>query len=133
MLRPGMYLQERYEIIEKIGSGGMADVFKAQCHTLNRLVAVKVLKEEFCRKAGFVEHFKMEAQAAACLAHPNIVNVYDVIDEGDLHYIIMELIEGITLKSYIANKGCLEVKETIGIAIQVAQGMSAALNGQFRL
>ena len=126
MLRPGMYLQERYEIIEKIGSGGMADVFKAQCHTLNRLVAVKVLKEEFCRKAGFVEHFKMEAQAAACLAHPNIVNVYDVIDEGDLHYIIMELIEGITLKSYIANKGCLEVKETIGIAIQVAQGMSAA-------
>lgn len=126
MLKPGMYLQDRYEIIERIGSGGMADVFKAQCHTLNRLVAIKVLREEFCRNKELIEHFKMEAQAAACLSHPNIVNVYDVVNEGDLHYIIMELIEGITLKSYIANKGCLEVKETIGIAIQVAQGMSAA-------
>lgn len=126
MLKPGMYLQGRYEIIEKIGSGGMADVYKARCHTLNRLVAVKVLKEEFSSNESFVNRFKMEAQAAARLSHPNIVNVYDVIDEGDSHYIIMELIEGITLKSYIAKKGRLEVKETIGIAIQVAQGMSAA-------
>lgn len=121
-----MYLQERYEIIEKIGSGGMADVYKAMCHTLNRLVAVKVLKDEFSGNEDFVNRFKMEAQAAARLAHPNIVNVYDVVDDGDIHYIIMELIEGITLKRYIAKKGCLEVKETIGIAIQMAQGMSAA-------
>lgn len=126
MLRPGMYLQGRYEIIEKIGSGGMADVYKAMCHTLNRLVAVKVLKDEFSQNEDFVNRFKMEAQAAARLAHPNIVNVYDVVDDGDIHYIIMELIEGITLKQYIAKKGCLEVKETIGIAIQMAQGMSAA-------
>ncbi|MDO5416731.1 MAG: Stk1 family PASTA domain-containing Ser/Thr kinase [Lachnospiraceae bacterium] len=126
MLRPGMYLQERYEIIEKIGSGGMADVYKAMCHTLNRLVAVKVLKEEFSRDENFVKRFKMEAQAAARLSHPNIVNVFDVVDDGDIHYIVMELIEGITLKSYIAKKGRLEVKETIGIAIQMAQGMSAA-------
>lgn len=126
MLRPGMYLQGRYEIIEKIGSGGMADVYKAKCHTLNRLVAVKMLKEEFSRNENFVNRFKMEAQAAARLSHPNIVNVFDVVNEGDCHYIIMELIEGITLKSYIAKKGCLGVKETIGIAIQMAQGMSAA-------
>ncbi len=126
MLRPGMYLQERYEIIEQIGTGGMADVYKAMCHTLNRLVAIKVLKEEFSRNEEFVTRFKMEAQAAARLSHPNIVNVFDVVDDGDIHYIVMELIEGITLKSYIAKKGYLEVKETIGIAIQMAQGMAAA-------
>lgn len=126
MLKPGMYLQERYEIIEQVGSGGMADVYKARCHTLNRLVAVKMLKEEFSRDENFVNRFKMEAQAAAGLSHPNIVNVYDVVDEGDSHYIIMELIEGITLKSYIDKKGHLEGKEAIGIAIQMAQGMSAA-------
>lgn len=126
MLKPGMYLQGRYEIIEQIGSGGMADVYKARCHTLNRLVAVKMLKEEFSRDENFVNRFKMEAQAAAGLSHPNIVNVYDVVDEGDSHYIIMELIEGITLKSYIGKKGHLEGKEAIGIAIQMAQGMSAA-------
>ena len=114
MLRPGMYLQERYEIIEQIGTGGMADVYKAMCHTLNRLVAIKVLKEEFSRNEEFVTRFKMEAQAAARLSHPNIVNVFDVVDDGDIHYIVMELIEGITLKSYIAKKGYLEVKETIG-------------------
>ena len=121
-----MFLQERYEIIEKIGSGGMADVYKARCHTLNRMVAVKMLKEEFSWDENFVNRFKMEAQAAARLAHPNIVNVFDVVDEQDCHYIIMELIEGITLKSYIAKKGRLEWKESIGIAIQMAQGISAA-------
>ena len=126
MLRPGMYLQDRYEILEKIGSGGMADVYKAMCHTLNRLVAIKVLKDEFSSNESFVNRFKLEAQAAARLTHPNIVNVFDVVDEGDIHYIVMELIEGITLKSYIAKKGRLEAKETIGIAIQMAQGMSAA-------
>lgn len=126
MLRPGTFLQDRYEIQEQIGSGGMSVVYRAKCHKLNRLVAIKVLKEEFCNDMNFVSKFKMEAQAAAGLSHPNIVSVYDVIDEGKLHYIVMELIEGITLKSYIAKKGQLEIKESIGIAIQVAQGMAAA-------
>lgn len=126
MLRPGVYLQDRYEILEQIGSGGMSVVYKAKCHKLNRLVAIKVLKEEFSTDSNFVAKFKMEAQAAAGLSHPNIVSIYDVIDEGKLHYIVMELIEGITLKSYIAKKGRLEVKESIGIAIQVAQGIAAA-------
>jgi len=126
MLRPGVFLQDRYEILEQIGSGGMSVVYKAKCHKLNRLVAIKVLKEEFSTDSSFVGKFKMEAQAAAGLSHPNIVSVYDVIDEGKLHYIVMELIEGITLKTYIARKGRLEAKESIGIAIQVAQGIAAA-------
>lgn len=126
MLNPGTYLQRRYEILEKIGSGGMSVVYKAKCHTLNRLVAIKVLKEEFASDENFVSKFKMEAQAAARLSHPNIVNVYDVVDEENLHYIVMELIEGITLKSYIEKKELLDSKEAIGIAIQVAQGIAAA-------
>ena len=120
MLRPGMYLQDRYEILEQIGSGGMSEVYRAKCHKLNRLVAIKVLKEEFSSDAGFVKKFKMEAQAAAGLSHPNIVSVYDVVDEGSIHYIVMELIEGITLKSYITKKGRLGSKEAIGIALQDA-------------
>ena len=126
MLRPGVYLQNRYEVLEQVGSGGMSEVYKAKCHKLNRLVAIKVLKEEFSSDSGFVSKFKMEAQAAARLSHPNIVNVYDVIDEGKIHYIVMELIEGVTLKGYIARKEKLEIKESIGIAIQVAQGIAAA-------
>ena len=126
MLRAGTVLQDRYEILEKIGSGGMSDVYRAKCHKLDRMVAIKVLKEEFCSDASFVEKFKMEAQAAARLSHPSIVNVYDVVDEGDFHYIVMELVEGITLKSYILKKGVLGVKEAIGIALQVAQGIEAA-------
>ena len=126
ILRPGTFLQDRYEILDKIGSGGMSDVYKALCHKLKRQVAIKVLKEEFSSDSGFVSKFKMEAQAAARLSHPNIVNVYDVVDEGTLHYIVMELIEGITLKNYILKKGCLDSKEAIGIAIQVAQGIAAA-------
>ena len=126
MLRAGMYLQGRYEILGLIGSGGMSDVYKAKCHKLNRLVAIKVLKEEFSNDEGFLGKFQMEAQAAAGLSHPNIVNVYDVVDEGNIHGIVMELIEGITLKSYIAKKGILEVKEAVGIAIQVAKGIEAA-------
>lgn len=125
-LRTGMYLQDRYEILEQVGAGGMSVVYKAKCHKLNRLVAIKILKEEFSSDSNFVGKFKMEAQAAARLSHPNIVNVYDVIDEGDLHYIVMELIDGVTLKTYIARKGKLEIKESIGIAIQVAQGIGAA-------
>lgn len=126
MLREGIFLQDRYEILEPIGSGGMSVVYKARCHKLNRLVAIKVLKNEFSRDANFVSKFKMEAQAAAGLSHPNIVNVFDVVDEGELHFIVMELIEGVTLKNYIYKKGHLEVRETIGIAIQVAQGIAAA-------
>lgn len=126
ILRPGTFLQDRYEILEQIGSGGMSDVYKALCHKLNRPVAIKVLKEEFSSDSGFVSKFKMEAQAAARLSHPNIVNIYDVVDEGNLHYIVMELIEGITLKNYISKKGCLDVKEAIGVAISVAQGIAAA-------
>ena len=126
MLKPGTYLQDRYEILSLIGTGGMSEVYQAKCHTLNRLVAIKVLKDEYSQDANFVSKFKMEAQAAAGLSHPNIVSVYDVVDEGSLHYIVMELIEGITLKSYILKKGHLGVKETIGIAIQVAQGLAAA-------
>ncbi len=126
MLRAGQFLQNRYEILELIGSGGMSDVYKARCHKLDRLVAIKVLKEELSSDGTFVNKFKMEAQAAAGLSHPNIVSVYDVVDEGQLHYIVMELIEGITLKTYIARKGKLDAKETVGIAIQVAQGIAAA-------
>ncbi|WP_349948076.1 Stk1 family PASTA domain-containing Ser/Thr kinase [Lacrimispora sp. BS-2] len=126
ILRPGTFLQDRYEILDQIGSGGMSDVYKALCHKLNRPVAIKVLKEEFSLDSGFVSKFKMEAQAAARLSHPNIVNIYDVVDEGNLHYIVMELIEGITLKNYITKKGCLDVKEAIGVAISVAQGIAAA-------
>ena len=126
ILYPGTMLQDRYEILEKIGSGGMSEVYKAKCHKLNRLVAIKVLKSEFTSDATFVSKFKMEAQAAAGLSHPNIVNIYDVVDEGDIHFIVMELVEGITLKSYIMKKGHLDVKEAIGIAIQVASGIEAA-------
>lgn len=126
ILYPGTMLQDRYEILEKIGSGGMSEVYKAKCHKLNRLVAIKVLKSEFTSDATFVSKFKMEAQAAAGLSHPNIVNIYDVVDEGNIHFIVMELVEGITLKSYITKKGHLDVKEAIGIAIQVASGIEAA-------
>ena len=126
ILYPGTMLQDRYEILEKIGSGGMSEVYKAKCHKLNRLVAIKVLKSEFTSDATFDSKFKMEAQAAAGLSHPNIVNIYDVVDEGDIHFIVMELVEGITLKSYITKKGHLDVKEAIGIAIQVASGIEAA-------
>lgn len=126
MLRVGMFLADRYEILGQVGTGGMADVYKARCHKLNRLVAIKVLKEEFCKDKKFVAKFRIEAQSAACLTHPNIVGIYDVGEEGDVHYIVMEYVEGITLKDYITRKGKLEVKETIGISIQVAQGIAAA-------
>lgn len=126
MVRPGMLISDRYEIIEKVGSGGMADVYKAKCHRLNRFVAIKVLKAEYSEDKNFVDKFRGEAQSAAGLSHPNIVNVYDVGDDDGLHYIVMELVEGITLKSFIERKGRLEVKEALGISIQIAQGMEAA-------
>ena len=126
VVKIGMFLGERYEILEKIGAGGMSDVYRARDHRLNRDVAVKVLKQEFNADKNFISKFRTEAHAAACLSHPNIVHVFDVGDENDLHYIVMELVEGITLKTYIAKKGKLEIRETIGIAMQVAQGIEAA-------
>lgn len=126
MVKVGMFISDRYEIIDKIGAGGMADVYKAKDHRLNRNVAIKILKQEFSEDKKFVDKFRGEAQSAAGLSHPNIVNVYDVGEDQELHYIVMELVEGITLKSFIERKGSLEVKETIGIAIQIAQGMDAA-------
>lgn len=125
-----MFLGDRYEILEKIGSGGMAEVFKGKDHKLNRFVAVKVLKDEFVEDKNFVRKFKEEAQAAAGLAHPNIVNVYDVGDEMNINYIVMELVEGITLKTYIEKKGKLTVKEATSIAIQVGAGLEIAHNNQ---
>ena len=126
MIKIGMIIGDRYEILEKIGTGGMSDVYKAKDHKLNRFVAVKVLKQEFSENANFVSKFRVEAQAAAGLMHPNIVNVYDVGEEGGIHYIVMELVEGITLKKYIEKKARLSVKEAISIAIQVSMGIEAA-------
>lgn len=126
MVKQGMFISDRYEIIEKVGSGGMADVYRAKCHRLNRFVAIKILKQEFSADTSLVTKFRAEAQSAAGLSHPNIVSVYDVGDDGELHYIVMELVEGITLKKFIERKGRLEIKEAIGIAIQIAQGLEAA-------
>ncbi len=126
MVVPGMYLADRYEMIEKIGSGGMADVYKAKDHKLNRLVAVKVLKHEFSVDATFVKKFRVEAQSAAGLSHPNVVNVYDVGEENGIHYIVMELVQGITLKKYIEMKGKLDIKEALNISVQIASGLQAA-------
>jgi len=128
MLDIGTYLGERYEILELIGSGGMADVYKAKCHKLNRFVAIKVLKSEFSSDQSFVSKFKAEAQSAAGLMHPNIVNVYDVGEERGMYYFVMELVEGITLKRYIEKKIRLTSKEAVSIAIQVSMGIEAAHN-----
>ncbi len=128
MIKIGMMIGDRYEILEKIGTGGMSDVYKSKCHKLNRYVAVKVLKQEFSENANFVSKFRIEAQAAAGLMHPNIVNVYDVGEENGIHYIVMELVEGITLKKYIEKKARLSYKEAVSIAIQVSMGIEAAHN-----
>lgn len=128
MIKIGMIVGDRYEILEKIGTGGMSDVYKAKDHKLNRAVAVKVLKQEFSENANFVSKFRIEAQAAAGLMHPNIVNVYDVGEENGIYFIVMELVEGITLKKYIEKKARLSVKEAISIAIQVSMGIEAAHN-----
>ncbi|KXB54900.1 Stk1 family PASTA domain-containing Ser/Thr kinase [Lachnoanaerobaculum saburreum] len=119
-------LQGRYEIIEKIGSGGMSNVFRAKDLKLGRMVAIKVLKDEFCTDLNFVEKFKREAQAAASLLGENIVNIYDVVDEGRYHFIVMELVDGITLKEYIRIKGKLDITEGVSIAIQVARALKTA-------
>lgn len=128
MLKNGMFLVDRYEIIDKVGTGGMADVYKAKDHILGRVVAIKVLKSEFSEDINFVTKFRAEAQSAAALEHPNIVNIYDVGSENGLHFIVMEYVEGITLKTYIEKKGQLSFKEATSIAIQVARGIEAAHN-----
>lgn len=128
MLTEGMYIADRYEILGKVGAGGMSDVYKAKDLTLGRFVAIKVLKPEFSEDINFVTKFRSEAQAAAGLEHPNIVNIYDVGSENGLHYIVMEYVEGITLKTYIEKKGQLSFKEAVSIAIQVGRGIEAAHN-----
>jgi len=122
----GQMLDNRYEILEKIGTGGMAVVYKARCHRLNRLVAVKILKEELLDDEEFRRRFKAESQAIAMLSNPNIVSVYDVSRSGNLEYIVMELIDGITLKQYINRKGLLNWKETLHFATQIVKALSHA-------
>ena len=128
MLIPGTIIGDRYEIQEQVGAGGMADVYRAKDHVLERDVAVKILKPEFAEDKTFVSKFRQEAQAAAGLEHPNIVNIYDVGFENNLYYIVMEYVQGITLKTYISKKGRLNYKEVLSIAIQVARGIEAAHN-----
>ena len=126
MLKEGIFLGKRYEILERVGSGGMADVYKGKDHKLNRYVAVKVLKSDYRSDEIFIQKFLSEAQAAAGLMHPNVVNVYDVGQDRGLYYMVMELVEGITLKDYIEKKGQLSANETISISIQMATGIQAA-------
>ena len=126
MVKDGIYLGKRYEVLSKVGAGGMADVYKGKDMMLNRYVAIKVLKKEYREDANFVRKFRSEAQAAAGLLNPNIVNVYDVGEDRGLYYMVMELVEGITLKEYIERKGRLSHKETISIAIQMCNGIGAA-------
>ena len=128
MVKDGIYLSGRYQVLSKIGAGGMADVYKAKDCMLNRYVAVKVLKKEYREDENFVKKFRSEAQAAAGLLNPNIVNVYDVGEDRGLYYMVMELVEGITLKEYVQKKGKLSSKEAISIAIQMCTGIEAAHN-----
>lgn len=124
----GTMIGNRYEVVEKVGTGGMADVYRAMDHRLNRYVAVKILKNEYSEDTKFVTKFRQEARAVACLSHPNVVAVYDVGEEQGMHFIVMEFVEGITLKSYIEKKGKLSVREAVGIGIQIASGLEAAHN-----
>lgn len=128
MIKEGVFLGKRYEILGRIGSGGMADVYKGKDHKLNRFVAIKVLKSTYRSDETFIKKFLSEAQAAAGLMHPNVVNVYDVGQDRGLYYMVMELVEGITLKDYIQKKGKLSAKETISISIQMVTGIQTAHN-----
>ncbi|MBR4291071.1 MAG: Stk1 family PASTA domain-containing Ser/Thr kinase [Oscillospiraceae bacterium] len=122
----GRFLDNRYEILELIGTGGMAVVYKARCHRLNRLVAIKILKDDFSREEEFRRRFHAEGEAVASLSHPNIVQVYDVSSSENANFIVMELIDGITLKQYMAKKGTLNWKETLHFAIQIAKALEHA-------
>lgn len=119
-------LAGRYELLEKIGDGGMAVVYKARCRLLNRFVAIKILKPEFAKNPDIIESFRRESQAAAGLSHPNIVGIFDVGREGNLHYIVMELIEGQTLSKMIEKEGPIEYHKVIDITKQIASGLSYA-------
>ena len=122
----GQLLDDRYEILEVIGIGGMAVVYKARCHRLNRLVAIKILKDEYSQDQEFRDRFHAESQAVAMLSHPNIVSVYDVSSSCEADYIVMELIDGISLKQYMEKKGVLNWKETLHFAIQIAKALEHA-------
>ncbi|MDR0326642.1 MAG: protein kinase, partial [Oscillospiraceae bacterium] len=122
----GKTLDNRYEILEIMGIGGMAYVYKARCHLLNRFVAIKILKEEYARDADFRRRFHAESQAVAMLSHPNIMAVYDVSRSKELEYIVMELIDGITLKQYMQRKGLLSWREGLHFAIQIVKALSHA-------
>lgn len=122
----GKILGGRYEIIEKIGEGGMAEVYKAKCHLLNRYVAVKILKPEYAKDETFVKRFRREAQSAAALTHANIVSVYDVGAEGDINYIVMELLESKTLKDYIEEHGAMPSDLVLKISAQIASALETA-------
>ena len=122
----GRLLDNRYEILEVIGIGGMAIVYKARCHRLNRLVAIKILKDEYCKDEDFRRRFQAEGQAVAMLGHPNIVAVYDVSTVNDADYIVMELIDGISLKQYMEKKGVLNWKETLHFGIQISKALEHA-------
>lgn len=119
-------LAGRYELLERIGDGGMAVVYKARCRLLNRYVAIKILKPEFTKDLKFIENFKRESQAAASLSHPNIVNIFDVGREGNIHYIVMELVEGRVLSELIKEKGPLEWRQAVEIVKQMASALSLA-------
>lgn len=122
----GALLDNRYELIEKVGTGGMADVYKAKCTLLNRNVAIKILKDEFKNDEEFVKRFNVESQAAAGLSHNNIVSVYDVGTKGELHYIVMEYVEGITLKNYLKERGPLSWEKAVDFAMQIASALQHA-------
>lgn len=122
----GKMLNNRYEILEKIGNGGMATVYRAKCHILNRFVAVKILRDEFTTDSEFIKKFNSEAQSAASLTHPNIVSIYDVGNEDNLYYIVMELIQGKTLKEIVVEDGILSWKWSVNVAIQIASALETA-------
>lgn len=126
MLRAGDILGNRYEIIELVGNGGMATVYEAKDHRLNRIVAIKVLNSQFGDDQEFIKKFNIEAQSAASFVHPNIVSIYDVGDEKDLHFIVMEYVDGETLKKYILSNGYLDAKQIVSLSIQIASGIKAA-------
>lgn len=126
----GKIINDRYEIIEQIGQGGMAKVYKAKCNVLNRFVAIKILKDEYIDDDTFSKKFKKESQAAASISHPNIVNVYDVgnfsTQKGNIPYIVMEYIDGETLKDIISRKGKLDSETTVFYSLQIAEAIKHA-------
>lgn len=126
MLRAGEILGNRYEIMERVGTGGMASVYKAKDHRLNRVVAIKILDSQFGDDKDFIRKFNIEAQSAAAFVHPNIVSIYDVGDEKSLHFIVMEYVDGETLKKYISSKGYLDAEQIVSLSIQIASGIKAA-------